>query len=1066
MSKIQGFGGGGKSGGGGVEASDTLRSIQYAVFIDAISEGPIRGLANGMQSVYFNEVPLQNPDNSFNFVGAFDGGATSSGTSTTTAVSTTYYATSNGDLNGSAVSSALAGIPGMNGAEYESNVSVPITNALPHIERITASNVDHVRITIGFESGLTAADSSGNINGTSVHIAIDLQTNGGGYVQMIDDTVSGKSSSKYQRSYLIPLTGAGPFDVRVRRVSGDTTSSLIADKFTWETYTGIISTQLAYPHTAWAAFRIDASQFSGIPTRGYDIYGLIIQVPTNYDPIARTYSGTWDGTFKLAWSNNPAWVFYDMATNSRYGLGDYLGASATDKWRLYTIAQYCDAMVSDGAGGTEPRFVCNLYIQGQQDAYKVMMDLASVFNSITYWGGGELLVSQDAPADVVSIFTNANVIDGQFSYQGTSIKARHTVALVGWNDPADFCKQKIEYVQDDDGVRKYGVIKSDVKAFGCTSRGQAHRFGRSILFTEKYETEVCTFKCGMDGAYVFPGAIIQTSDLTRAGKRMGGRIVSATSTSAVLDAAFAPVGGMSYSLIIIGADGSVMTAGISSFSGTTVALSQSLAVQALAGAVFIISESDIQPEMWRVVEVAESAPNELTVSCVTHNPGKYATIENGAPLAVIPTSNIRATPGVVSNIKLSPGAAFTDSGVSCLLSWDAAPNATSYKVTWAAANGLSQSQTAYSTSLDVAYLLAGVDYTFSITAISSAGVPSYPVYFAQAASSPPPPLAPTATATGGLFCVRLAWTFGDSAGGRTGTEIWWSATNNLTVASRLSVEPFPGQEYTHVGLSAGQGGYYWLRVGDTYRNFSAWYPSGPTAGISASSSTDASALLAQMNGAIGATQLRSELASAIAEIPTLSSGIGAAVITSTSNALAISSLVTAFGDSLASVSAQATNNDAKVVLRAQANGSMAAFALGSSATSGTSALFSVDKFAITKSDGTGAAAVFEVDSVTGNVGVNGNLLVNGTVSGEALTATSRITAGTGSNVAIIDGSDANYRVWAGHADPALAPFSVSKTGDVKIQAVSGSASVQISNSVIKVYDTSGVLRVKLGDLSL
>ncbi|OYV42801.1 MAG: host specificity protein J, partial [Burkholderiales bacterium 21-58-4] len=330
---------------------------------------------------------------------------------------------------------------------------------------------------------------------------------------------------------------------QVTRITPDSGSSLLSNDLYWQAYTSIISTHLQYLHTAIGYTAVDAQQFSAIPQRAFDMKGLIIQVPSNYNPTTRAYTGTWDGTFQLAWSDNPAWCFYDLLTNSRYGLGDMIPAATLNKWQLYVIGQYCDEMVSDGFGGTEPRFTCNLFIQGEAEAYTVVQNMASIFRGMAYWSAGSIAVTQDAPATPVQSFTPANVIGGTFNYQGTSLKARHTVALVTWNDPSQQYKQVVEYVQDDALVAKYGVVKAQVTAMGCTSRGQAHRWGQWLLYTENLETEAISFKASLDGTFLTPGAIIQTSDPNRAGARMGGRVlgISPDGLTLTLDSA-APSG--------------------------------------------------------------------------------------------------------------------------------------------------------------------------------------------------------------------------------------------------------------------------------------------------------------------------------------------------------------------------------------------------------------------------------------------------------------------------------------------------------------------------------------------
>lgn len=355
------------------------------------------------------------------------------------------------------------------------------------------------------------------------------------YAPEFNDIISGKTTSKYQRAYRIELPSPGPWDIRVRRITADSTSSAIVNNTWWDSYTEIVDAKLTYPNSAIYALQIDSKQFNQIPTRGYELNGIKVKVPSNYDPLTREYTGTWDGTFKTAWSDNPAWVFYDIITNDRYGLGELVPESMMDKWSLYTIAQYCDTMVPDGFGGYEPRFTCNLYLQTREAAASVISAMASVFRGIAYWSAGGVQVAQDAPKDVEQLFTPANVVDGMFSYSGSASKTRHTVVLVSWNDPQDGYKQKIEYVEDAAGIERYGVVQTEVLAVGCTSRGQAHRFGRAIIYTELQEMEVVSFKAGLDSVYVAPGSIISIQDPTRAGKRFGGRILSYSGQTLDLD---------------------------------------------------------------------------------------------------------------------------------------------------------------------------------------------------------------------------------------------------------------------------------------------------------------------------------------------------------------------------------------------------------------------------------------------------------------------------------------------------------------------------------------------------
>lgn len=346
----------------------------------------------------------------------------------------------------------------------------------------------------------------------------------GGYALVLNPviTVAGKTTSRYQRAYTIALTGSPPWDIKVERLTADSTSAMLNNPTVWDSFTEIIDAKLSYPNSALIGLKVDASQFQGIPSRGYEVKGLKVKVPVNYDPNTHQYSGVWNGAFKIAWTDNPVWCFYDLLTNTRYGLGNYVGEP--NKWALYEIAQYCDELVPNGTGGAERRFTCNLYLQTQEEAYKVIANFASIFRAMVFWMAGQVTASCDMPRDPCMLFTAANVIDGQFVYSGSSLKSRHTVALVSWNDPNEMYKLKVEYVEDHIGITQLGIVPTEVLAMGCTSRGQAHRLGKWLLYTERQETETVTFRTGLDASFVYPGMVVITQDQFRSGKRWGGRL--------------------------------------------------------------------------------------------------------------------------------------------------------------------------------------------------------------------------------------------------------------------------------------------------------------------------------------------------------------------------------------------------------------------------------------------------------------------------------------------------------------------------------------------------------------
>jgi predicted phage tail protein len=663
---IIGAGGGGKGGGGASarvaqEAPDSLRSKAYARVVDLISEGEIEGLVDGLQSVYLDDTPIQNADGTTNFSGV-------------------TLETRDGTQQQSYV-------PGFSSVENEVPVGVEIKASQPVVRSITDPDVDAVRIKVSVGQLTNQDTTNGDLNGSSVSFSIDRQVSGGGFVEVINDTISGKTTTKYQRSYYVPLTGNGPWEIRVRRITADSTSSAIQNKTYLDSYTEVVESKLRYPSSALVALRVDASQFSAIPRRSYDMKLLRVRVPVNYDPGTRTYSGVWNGNFKIAWTDNPAWCFYDLVTSTRYGLGGYIPESQVDKWALYRVAQYCDQLVPNGLGGFEPRFTCNLYLQTREQAYKVVQDMASIFRGMVYWSGGAITVTQDAPSDAVYQFAPGNVVDGEFAYQGSSAKARHTVALVTWNDPDDFYRQKVEYVEDAAGIARYGIVQSDVVALGCTARGQAHRVGKWLLFSEQSESEIVTFRTGLEGAVVRPGDIIKVADPVRGGMRLGGRIAAATASTVTLDQELPA--DLPWRLSVVLLNGTVEERLVGPVSGRTLTVTIPFSSVPQVDAIWMLASSIIEPQLFRVVSVAERDPGVHEVTALAHNPSKYAAIEEG--LALQPRSIT-----VLSDIPPPPtGLAMQESlyrvkdqaQVLVQVSWTEVQTAIAYRLSYRVAGG-------------------------------------------------------------------------------------------------------------------------------------------------------------------------------------------------------------------------------------------------------------------------------------------------------------------------------------------------------------------------------------------
>jgi predicted phage tail protein len=648
------------------EQADNLRSVAFANVIDLVCEGEIEGLVDGEKSIYLDEVAVQNADGSFNF-------------------DDFTYTAKNG-TNNQGTQAEQVGIQSISElgsvTENEVTVNAEVKQTTSIVRSITDSDVNSVRIKITVPTLLSQNNETGDLSGTSVEIAIDLQIDGGGYVEKIRDTINGKTTSQYQRDYVIAFGEvSGTKDIRVRRITADSNSVYLNNKTYFSSYTEIVNTFMRYPNSAYVKTRFDSSQFSNLPSRAYLMKLLKIQVPSNYNPTTRAYSGVWDGTFQTAWTDNPAWVFYDLLTNSRYGLGEYISASQVDKWALYEISQYCDELVDDGFGGTEPRFTCNCYLQTRDEAYRVLQNLASVFNSMVFWEGGTITVSQDKPSDPVYQYTTANVINGMFNYQGVSAKARHTVALVTWNDPDDFYRQKVEYVEDTDGIARYGVIETEIVAFGCTSRGQANRAGRWLLYTELNETETVTFATGIEGAVVRPGQIVQIADPLRAGERLGGRIGAVTSSSVTVDQTFGrDIVGWTLSVML--PDQTISEHTITAQNSNVLSITPSFSTQPQVNSIWVVRSSVIDTQLFRVISCVEDEQGNNTITALAYNENKFDAVEDGLTLQTRTITKLGEIPDLVSEIDVTEQlyAVRNDFHILIAVSWEPIQGAIAYEV--------------------------------------------------------------------------------------------------------------------------------------------------------------------------------------------------------------------------------------------------------------------------------------------------------------------------------------------------------------------------------------------------
>ena len=755
----------GKGGGGGhtpVEAKETSRSKQLVKIIDVISDGEVEGLADGMKSVYFDNTPVQSKNGSYNF--------------------------NNVQLEGRVGSQVQDVIAGFNTSEKEVSVGTQVRKNLPITRTVTDNKVSRLRLTIGVQS-LFSQNENGDTNGTTVELVITIGP------QSYPVSISGKYSSQYLQQHTFDNLPPVPFTVKVERVTEDSKSQRLQNNTVWSSYTEIIDTEFTYPNTALIGVKFDSEYFSNIPARTYDLLGLRVKVPSNYDTRTRKYTGMWDGTFKTDWTDNPAWILYDVVTSKRYGLGNRLGEFGADKWALYQVSQYCDQLVPDGFGGKEPRFTCNAWLTEQRSAYDVINDICSIFRAMPVWNGQQLTVVMDRPSDPVWTYTNANVEKGEFNYTFSAKKARHNAIQVEYADKDNGYEKAIEYVSDDESIRRNGLNVKKITAFGCTSRGQAHRTGLWLLQTEKLETKTVSFVVGAEGLMHVPGDIIKVADTYYAGTNIGGRVLAVNGKKVTLDREISINGNSYFSYIT--AQAKHQDIKIVSVNGAEVTLDQA-PVGLEAYGVWSLSTQQVTSQLFKALSVKEETKGKYTITALQHEPQKEAIVDNGAKfepkatsiLAVPQVSNI----GVTVNPDGSISFAGDVTGGNGVIKYDFRI----YKD--GALYDIRLGQTSPNLNLDS---LENGEYTVVILVKNERGQVLSERTQTFVIDKPP---APTGVrVTGGLGNITIEWDWINDA---TATEIFVSETDDIKTATRLT--RVTAKMYSHE-VGAKQVRYYWLR---------------------------------------------------------------------------------------------------------------------------------------------------------------------------------------------------------------------------------------------------------------
>ncbi|MGQ5629663.1 host specificity protein J [Enterobacter cloacae] len=787
---IKGRKGGSSSSRIPTEQPDDLQSVAKAKILVALGEGEFAGQLTA-KDIYLDGTALENADGSQNFSGV-----------------TWEF------RPGTQAQKYIQGIPG---TENEINVGTEVSSATAWTRTFTNTQLSAVRLRLKWPS-LFKQEDDGDLVGYSVNYAIDLQTDGGTWQTVLNTSVTGKTTSGYERSHRIDLPQAGStWTIRLRKITSDANSAKIGDTMMLQSFTEVIDAKLRYPNTALLYIEFDSSQFNGsIPQISCEPRGRIIRVPDNYDPETRTYSGTWAGTFKWAWTDNPAWIFYDLVVSDRFGLGDRLTTANIDKWTLYQVAQYCDQMVPDGKGGsgTEPRYTCNVYIQERNDAYTVLRDFAAIFRGMTYWGDDQIVALADMPRDVDFTYTHANVIDGRFTYSSSTTKNRYTNALVSWSDPDNAYSDAMEPVFEQALVARYGFNQLEITAIGCTRQSEANRKGRWGILTNNKD-RVVTFNVGEDGNIPQPGYVIAVADRNLSGRDLGGRISAVNGRVLTLDRA--PDASAADRMIVNLPSGVSQSRTIQSITGNKVTVTTAYSETPVAEAVWVIESDELYAQQYRVITVTDNNDGTFRIVGANHDPDKFDRIDTGAiidqrPVSVIPPGN-QSPP---ANILISSFSVVQQniSVETMRVSWDQALNAIAYEAQWRRNDGnwvnVPRSST---TSFDVPGIYAG-RYLVRVRAINAAEISSGWGYSEEKTltgkvGNPPKPVGFIASENV-VFGIELNWGFPANTDDTLKTEIQYSLTGTEDDAMLLADVPYPQRKYQQMGLKAGQ--IFWYRA--------------------------------------------------------------------------------------------------------------------------------------------------------------------------------------------------------------------------------------------------------------
>jgi len=834
-----------------VEASDSLRSTNLAKLLIAVGEGEFDSVPTDYD-IYLDNTPIRDASGNYNFPNVKWDWRPGS-------VDQTY-------------------IPGIPSVENETSLNIELRSDAPWVRSISNTQLSAVRMRLAWPA-LQRSDDEGNVGGYRIEYAIDVATDGGSYQQVLEDAVDGKTTTRYERSRRIDLpTATTGWQIRVRRLTPNQNSNKVADTMLVAGYTEVIDAKLRYPNTALLYIEFDAEQFTNIPAVTVKCKARRWMVPSNYDPILRTYTGTWDGSMKSAWTNNPAWITYGVCTEDRFGLGKRIKPFMVDKWELYRIAQYCDQLVPNGLGGQEPRFLCDMNLQGKADAWSLLRDISAIYRGMTYWAQGQLVMQADMPRaqDFDYVFTRANVIDGKFSYGSASAKTRYTRALVSYDNPANNYDTDVIPFADLDLQRRYGDRPTELSAIGCTRASEAQRRGKWAILSNNQDRTV-SFTTGMEGVIPLPGHIIPVADSLLAGREVGGRISAAAGRVVTLDRDTQAKAGDRLILNLPGGRAEGRT--VQSVNGRAVTVTVAYSEPPVAQLQWALDADDLAIPLYRVLRTKRTTEGDFEISALQFEPSKFAHIDTGArleerPISVIPITvvpapasvSLAATSSVVQGLAVA----------TMTISWPAVDGAVGYDVEWRKDSGnWIKLQRTGMTNVDVVGIYAGA-YVARVRAVSAFDISSQwrnSILTNLKGKEGLPPALSYLTATPLLFGIYLKWGFPAGAEDSQRTEIWYGPTTSLDAATKLTDLAYPQSDFSLLGLRAGVTFYFWGRIVDKIGNIGPWYPIGM--GVQGQSSADAAAILEMIAGEIGRTELGQDILDEIDKIPGLQAQIDA-----------------------------------------------------------------------------------------------------------------------------------------------------------------------------------------------